>query len=110
MRSLLAVSSIHEFPSRSNDFLLAFTQSNHDADVLMEIHLGMVVDVSHAGTELTVIYILYQPSHRRWITGYRYNHIDGVNLTVGDIDFLKPPGILVYHLPRVLCMRSGLNQ
>ena len=59
VRSLLAIASIHEFPSRSNDFLLAFTQSNHDADVFMEIHLGMVVDVSHAGTELTVIYILY---------------------------------------------------
>ena len=41
--SLLAIASIHEFPSRSIDFVLAFPQAVLDMDILMEIPLGMEV-------------------------------------------------------------------
>ena len=44
VRSLLAIASIHGFPSRSIDFVLAFTLSNLGMDVLMEIPLGIGVD------------------------------------------------------------------
>ena len=64
----------------------------------------------HSGTEITVIYRLYQPPRRSWITGYRYDHSDDANLTVGNLEHLEPPGILGHHRPRVFCMRSGINQ
>ena len=44
------------------------------------------------------------------ITGYRYDHIDDVNLAVGNLGYLEPLGILVYHRPQVICVRSGLIQ
>ena len=44
VRSLLAITIIYEFPSRKFDFILAFTLSELDVDVFMEIHLGMGVD------------------------------------------------------------------
>ena len=44
VRSLLTIASIHEFPIRSIDFVIAFHQSYLDVDVFMEIHLGMGVD------------------------------------------------------------------
>ena len=44
--SLLALSSLQELPSRSIDFVLAFTQAELDVDVFMYIPLGMGVDGS----------------------------------------------------------------
>ena len=44
MRSLLAIASIHEFPSISIEFLPAFTKADLDMDILMEIHLVMGVN------------------------------------------------------------------
>ena len=44
VRSLLAIESIHEFPSISNDFLIAFNQADLDMYVFMEITLGMGVN------------------------------------------------------------------
>ena len=44
VRSLLAISSIHEFPNRSTDFVLAFTQYDIDVDLFMDLTLGMGVD------------------------------------------------------------------
>ena len=45
-----------------------------------------------------------------WVTGYRYHQSDGVNLYVGDPEYLEIPGILGHHRPRVFRVRSGLNQ
>ena len=45
-RSLLAITIIHELPSRSIDFVLAFTQAELDVDVFMELPLGMGVCVN----------------------------------------------------------------
>ena len=39
VRSLLENSSIHEFPIRSIDFVLAFNQADLDVDFFMGIHL-----------------------------------------------------------------------
>ena len=44
VRSLLAIASIHEFPIRSIDFVLAFTQDDLYVYVFVGIHLGMGVD------------------------------------------------------------------
>ena len=44
VRSLLAIPSTHEFPSRSIDFVISFTQSDIYMDVLMDLSLLMVVD------------------------------------------------------------------
>ena len=41
--SLLVITSIHELPSISIDFLLAFPQADLDADVFMKLHLGILV-------------------------------------------------------------------
>ena len=49
VRSLLAIEIIHELPSRSIEFLLAFKQANNDVDVFTEIHLGMVVYGNRGG-------------------------------------------------------------
>ena len=35
----LAIASIHEFPSRSIDFVMVFPQSGLDVDVFMELPL-----------------------------------------------------------------------
>ena len=45
-RSLLAIASIHELKSISIEFVLAFTQSDLDVDVFMDIPLGMEVYVN----------------------------------------------------------------
>ena len=42
--SLLAIASIHEFPSRSIDFVLAFPQFDVGVEVFMELPVAMVVD------------------------------------------------------------------
>ena len=44
VRSILSISSIHEFPSISIEYLLYFTQAELDVDVFMVITLGMGVD------------------------------------------------------------------
>ena len=44
MRSILAMESIYSLPSRSIEFVLAFTQADIDVDVFMGIPLGMGVD------------------------------------------------------------------
>ena len=44
LRLLLAIESIHTFPSRLINFELAFTQDNLSVDFFMDIPLGMVVD------------------------------------------------------------------
>ena len=44
VRSLLDISSIHEFKSRSIDFVFDFPQDKLDADVFMNIPLVMGVD------------------------------------------------------------------
>ena len=41
VRSLLAISGIYEFPSRSIDFLIAFIQSDLGVDIFMDIPFGM---------------------------------------------------------------------
>ena len=38
--SILAIASIHEFPTRSMDLVLAFPQSELDVDVFMDLPLG----------------------------------------------------------------------
>ena len=43
MMSLLAIASIHEFPSRSIVFALAFPQFDLDVNVFMELPLRMRV-------------------------------------------------------------------
>ena len=40
---LLDIASIHKFPSRSIDFVLAFPQAELDVDVFMDIPLGIAV-------------------------------------------------------------------
>ena len=44
LRSLSPISSIHEFPSISIEFVLAFPQSDLDVDVFMGLLLLMLVD------------------------------------------------------------------
>ena len=44
VRSKLDIASMHEFISRSIEFVLAFTQDNLDVYVFIELPLGMVVD------------------------------------------------------------------
>ena len=44
VRSLLDIESIHEFPRRSIDFVLDFTQSDFDVDVFMDLPSGVGVD------------------------------------------------------------------
>ena len=44
VRSLLAISSIYELPSRSIEFVLAFTQADLYVNFCMELTLGMGVD------------------------------------------------------------------
>ena len=44
VRSLLDISSIHEFKSRSIDFVFSFPQAKLDADVFMNLPLVMGVD------------------------------------------------------------------
>ena len=44
VRLILAIASIHEFPSISIDLVLVFTQDCLDVDVFMDIPLVMVVD------------------------------------------------------------------
>ena len=43
VRSVLAVAIIHEYPSRSIDFVPDIPQDDIDVDVLIELLLGMVV-------------------------------------------------------------------
>ena len=43
VRSILAIASIHEFPSRSIECVLYFPQSDHDVDVFMDLALVMGV-------------------------------------------------------------------
>ena len=65
MRSLLAITSIHEFPSISIDFVLNFTQAYLDVDVFKELLLGMGFDVKILKWLLKLyksIYILNQAS------------------------------------------------
>ena len=42
----IAMASINEFPSRSIDFLLAYTQSDLDVDILLGLPLVMGVDLN----------------------------------------------------------------
>ena len=44
LRSLYAIEIIHEFPSISIEFVLAFPQSDLDVDVFMGLLLLMLVD------------------------------------------------------------------
>ena len=44
MRSILAISSIHELPRRSIEFVPDFSQYELDVDVFMHINLGMKGD------------------------------------------------------------------
>ena len=42
--------------------------------------------------------------------GYQYNHSDGVNVSVGDPEYLEPPGILGHNPPQLFRVISGLKQ
>ena len=42
--------------------------------------------------------------------GYRYSHSNGVNLPVGNPEYLEPQRILGNHCPRVFRVSYGLNQ
>ena len=44
VRLLLAIASIHEFPSISIYFVLAFLHADLDGYILMDFPLGIVVD------------------------------------------------------------------
>ena len=44
VRSLLDIASIHEFPSRSIDFILAFPPDDLDLDVFIDQPLEIIVD------------------------------------------------------------------
>ena len=41
---------------------------------------------------------------------YCYDHSNGLNWTVGNPEYLNPPGILGRHRPRLFRVRSGINQ
>ena len=41
---MLAIASVHEFPSISIDFVLDFPQADLDVNVFTELTLGMEVD------------------------------------------------------------------
>ena len=41
--------------------------------------------------------------------GYRYNHSDGVNLSVGDPEYLEPPEILGYIVLKYFVWGMGLT-
>ena len=45
VRALLAISKIHDLPTKSIDFVLAFPQANLDIDVFMEIPAGFSSDL-----------------------------------------------------------------
>ena len=59
MRSLLAIESLHKFPSISIDFLLAFPQSDLDVDFFMYITLGIGVDKNRGKWVLKLSKSLY---------------------------------------------------
>ena len=59
MRLILAITSIHKLPIIKIDFLLAFTQSELDGDVFMELHLVMVVDGYRGEWVLNLNKLLY---------------------------------------------------
>ena len=44
VRSISSIEIIHEFPSRSIDFVLSFPRSDLDVDVFMGLTLEIVVD------------------------------------------------------------------
>ena len=70
VRSRLAIESIHEFPIISIDFLPAFSQSELDVDVFMDITLGMGVDVNRVEWFLKLNKSLYVPKQAS--TNYFY--------------------------------------
>ena len=59
VRSLLAIASIHEFPSRSIVFVLDFPQDDFDLDVFMELPLGMEVNKNRGDWVLKLNKSLY---------------------------------------------------
>ena len=44
VRSILSIENIHEFPSRSIDYVLSFPQADLDVDVFVDLPLVMLVD------------------------------------------------------------------
>ena len=46
MRSLLAIESIHGFPSRSIEFVLAFPQDDLYVTIFIVIYLEVIIDVN----------------------------------------------------------------
>ena len=59
LRYLLAISSIHEFPSISIDFVPAFSQADLDVDVFMNIPLRIGVEGNRGGWLLKLNKSLY---------------------------------------------------
>ena len=105
LRSLSPISSIHEFPIRSIDFLLAFPQADLDVDVLMELLLGMVVDGNRGEWVLKLNRSLYglKQASANWFDilktglerrGYHQSQVDRCVLYRTD-SFFKPMFIVV---------------
>ena len=46
VRSILSIENIHEFPSRSIDYVLSFPQADLDVYVFVDLPLVMLVDVN----------------------------------------------------------------
>ena len=59
VRSLLAIANIHEFPSRSYEFVLDFPQAELGVDVFIELLLGNVIDGNRGEWVLSLNKLLY---------------------------------------------------
>ena len=86
MRSILAFSSMHEFPRRQTDFVLDFTHNDLDVDALIDIPLGMWVEGNRVEWVLKLNKSLYGPKqwnlnwfdilkHGQEIRGYHQSHV-----------------------------------
>ena len=60
VRSLLSIEIIHEFPSRSIDFVLSLPQANLDVGVLVELLLLMIFDGNRGEWLLKLNQSLYE--------------------------------------------------
>ena len=66
VRSLLAKESIHELPSRSIVFLLAFPQSELDVDIFIDLTLVMGVDRNRGEWVLKLDKSIYGLKKENW--------------------------------------------
>ena len=80
MSLLIAIASIHEFPSISIDFVLAFPQSDLDVDVFMDLPLVMLVDGNRREWVLKLNKSLYglNQASEKWFDLLNYSRKEGL--------------------------------